>query len=367
MQEKQNKNKKFICKNPFQFIEIRGNGECYPCCMGWTNSYSFGNIFKQSFDEIWNSERAIEFRKSVLDGTYRYCDLKTCLLYGADSNNESNNVNSTVQKYPSTIEIAMEKQCNVRCIMCRDVKIFTSMEEMNKLDSMIEPTFIPLFKNCKMLIINGDGEALASKHSRKLLKRAIEVYPDMKLRLMTNGLICNEKVLTEAGIINNVDSLAVSIHATTKKTYDKIVKDSNFDEVMKNVKWLAKRKNEGKIKRIDLIFVISQINYKEAVDFAKMCKKLNVQMQIFKLCNFWGTKVSENFDKYAVFEKTHPEYNKFVKVINNPIFKEDFVLMPPEFRHLKPVTFSERFANNIFFHTIQTFIQKLKVLFLSIN
>ena len=56
------------------------------------------------------------------------------------------------------------------------------LEEMNKLDSMIETTFIPLLKNCKRIITNGDGEALASKHSRKLLKRAIEVYKTYKRR-----------------------------------------------------------------------------------------------------------------------------------------------------------------------------------------
>ena len=366
MQEKQNKNKKFICKNPFQFIEIRGNGECYPCCIGWTNSYSFGNIFKNSFEEVWNSEKAQNFRKSVLDGTYQYCDLQRCTHYGTKDWEETDDVSTIVQNLPENMLIAMEKQCNVRCIMCRDVQKYTSLEEMNKLDSMIDTTFVPLLKNCKMLAINGDGEALAAKHSRKLLKKAVEVNPNIKILLMTNGLICNEKVLTEAGIINNVDSLAVSIHAATKKTYDKIVKDSNFDEVMKNVKWLAQRKKEGKIKGIGLIFVISQINYKEAVEFAKICKELNVTMTILKLYNF-GTEIGKNFEKLAVFEKYHPEYNNFVKVMNEPILKEKFVEMPPEFRNLKPITFLERLKNNRLLNKIKTFINNLRVLFLSMN
>ena len=63
-----------------------------------------------------------------------------------------------------------------------------------------------------------------------------------------------------------------------------------------------------------------------------MCKKLNARMYIIKLYNF-GTEMCKDFDELAVFEKSHPEYNQFVKVMNNPIFKEDFVLIPPEFRN----------------------------------
>ena len=361
MQEQKKQNKKFICKNPFKYVEIRGDGKCYPCCCGWTYNYSFGNIFEQSFDEIWNSERAINFRKSVLDGTYKFCDLQRCTHYGNNEWNETDYIESNVQNFPEQVAIAMERQCNVRCIMCRDVQKHTSLEEMNKLDSMIEPTFIPLLKNCKRIITNGSGEALTSKHLRKLLKRAIEVYPDIKIRLLSNGLICNEKVLTEAGIINNTDIYTFSIHAASKKTYNKIVKDSNFDKVMENVKWLAKRKKDGKIKDLWLIFVISQINYKEAIAFAKMCKKLNARMIILKLYNF-GTKIGDNFDKLAVFEKSHPEYNHFVKIMNEPILKENFVEMPPEFKHLKPITFFERLKNNIFLCKINSFIHKLIVL-----
>lgn len=361
MQEKQYKDKTFICNHPFTFIEIQKNGECYPCCCGWTNNYSFGNIYKQSFDKVWNSERAKKFRESILDGTYKFCDLQRCTHYGKKFFEVTKEYNNIVEEYPLKVHLGTEDQCNVRCVMCRDVRKYTSLEDTNNLDSMIETKFLPLLKNCENLTTNVLGEALASKHSRKLLKRAIEVYPNIKIRLITNGLICNEKVLNEAGILDNLYSVTVSVHATTKKTYDKIVKDSNFDEVMKNIKWLAKLKEEKKLSYLCLVFVISQINYKEVIDFAKMCKNLNVRMEILKLYNF-GTEMCKNFDKLAVFEKSHPEYNHFVKVMNEPILKEKFVEMPPEFRNLKPITFFERLKNNIFLCKINSFIHKLIVL-----
>ena len=60
------------------------NGDVYPCCPGWlkddTNpaGYDFGNIYKDKWKDIWNGEKAQEFRKSILDGSFKYCNENLC-------------------------------------------------------------------------------------------------------------------------------------------------------------------------------------------------------------------------------------------------------------------------------------------------
>ncbi len=71
-------NKK-ICKHPFYTIQIQNTGEVYCCCCYWTDFYSFGNIFEQSFDEIWNGEKAQQFRRQFIDNNYKYCKLEYCV------------------------------------------------------------------------------------------------------------------------------------------------------------------------------------------------------------------------------------------------------------------------------------------------
>ncbi len=41
------------------------NGNILPCCFDKTRKYVFGNLMQHTFAEIWNSEKAISFRKRV--------------------------------------------------------------------------------------------------------------------------------------------------------------------------------------------------------------------------------------------------------------------------------------------------------------
>ena len=61
-----------ICKHPFNSIQIQNTGEIYCCCCYWTDFYSFGNIFEKSFDEIWNGERAQNFRRQFIEKNAGY-------------------------------------------------------------------------------------------------------------------------------------------------------------------------------------------------------------------------------------------------------------------------------------------------------
>ena len=51
------------------------NGAIRMC--GWTN-YFIGNLIDSGIEELWHGEKAQEFRESMLDGSYRYCDRTKC-------------------------------------------------------------------------------------------------------------------------------------------------------------------------------------------------------------------------------------------------------------------------------------------------
>ena len=55
----------YICGQGFKEVELKENGDITPCCPVWTNFYSFGNVFENSIEEIMNSEKAKNFRKSL--------------------------------------------------------------------------------------------------------------------------------------------------------------------------------------------------------------------------------------------------------------------------------------------------------------
>lgn len=54
------------CLNPWRTSTINWNGEVFPCCMIAFDRFSFGNVFLNSFKDVWNNEKYISARKELL-------------------------------------------------------------------------------------------------------------------------------------------------------------------------------------------------------------------------------------------------------------------------------------------------------------
>lgn len=61
------------CIEPWEFFYVAQNGDVYPCCHLWGNP--FGNVWSQSFEEIWNGEKMKEIRNEIKNKGYA----KLCL------------------------------------------------------------------------------------------------------------------------------------------------------------------------------------------------------------------------------------------------------------------------------------------------
>ena len=56
-----------FCDYLWEEATINVDGSVVPCCRDSHNGYTFGNIFKEPFKNIWNNKRYVEFRKQVLN------------------------------------------------------------------------------------------------------------------------------------------------------------------------------------------------------------------------------------------------------------------------------------------------------------
>ena len=56
-----------FCKSPWMETAINWNGDVFPCsCVHTEEKDRMGNIFEQSFEEIWNGEKYVSARKELL-------------------------------------------------------------------------------------------------------------------------------------------------------------------------------------------------------------------------------------------------------------------------------------------------------------
>ena len=326
---------KAICTFPFDSAQISMQGDVFVCCPPWCRSYSFGNIYEQSFDEIWNGEKAKEFRRQFINGDYKYCDLNLCVK---DCSREI--IPTETAKKPRTFIFCYDATCNVKCIFCRNCH---QKQDLSYFNEHMDEIINNMLENAENVVLSGVGEALFSPHSRKLIKRISEFFPNVKFSLISNGILCDEENLKELGIIDKLLSITVSLHAVKKSTYDKLVINGDFDKVMKNLHFLSSLKTAGRLERFILNFVVNSYNYKEMTEYIKMAEGIGATVGFLELL-----KLETNEDVYKelnVFDKTHPKYNDFVKVLQNPIFRSGACTINDTMLNMRPIGFIQSLKN----------------------
>jgi len=193
---------------------------------------------------------------------------------------------------PITMEIDPSNACNHSCPFCISghihLKKFKGTEFFNR-QMMDKKTLLNLVQDLsntkiKSIAFTGGGEPTMNP----ALKEAI-IYlkknSNIQLGMYSNGTMLEKFNLFET-IVKSLEWIRVSIDDGKKKSYENLrVKNSinNFDVVFFNIKKLIKIKKKLKSKIvIGVGFVVTQDNYKEVIDFAKLFKDIDVDYCQFK-------------------------------------------------------------------------------------
>lgn len=324
-----------ICKHPFNSIQIQNTGEVYCCCCYWTDFYSFGNIFEQSFDEIWNGEKARAFRKQFIEKHYEYCKLNVCDPYRAEPEFKP----ELICEYPKQIEFSYDRRCNVRCIFCRNEKNKEEEEYNRQKEQRIEENFdrifTPVIQKAEFVELNSAGELFASKHSIEIVKKIIKINPNIRFKIISNGILFTKNMIENLGLKDKMTTVTISMHAITEKTYNKLVEHGNFNALIENVKYLAYLKKQGYLENLQLNFVVTSINFKEMKKFCKFAKTMDAKAFFI---NYHRQIDSNELEKQLdISLPDNKNYNKLIKILKDPIFRDENCLVNDYLLRLKPV------------------------------
>jgi len=69
------------CREPMESFYINPVGAVGVCC--FLSTYNIGNIFQNTFEEIWYGKKITELRNAILSGDCKFCK-KTCMIYKMD-------------------------------------------------------------------------------------------------------------------------------------------------------------------------------------------------------------------------------------------------------------------------------------------
>lgn len=335
---------KLYCKNPWNCLELNNDGRCFFCNPCFSNFNSIGNIFEQDIDEIWNGPKAQEYRRDIIEKKYTFCNYDVC------NGNKSEELisNDLIAPYPEYINIGYDYTCAQKCIICRDEIKVLPKEETEKWESKLATHILPITSNVKYMFINCRGEFFDSIHTQKMTAAILNNNPNIKVEFISNGIKCTEENLKKHNLLDKLYKVHISLHAAKRKTYKQIFRNDKFDVVMKNIKFISNLKKSGKINDFEIMFVITDANYKDMPDFVRLAEKLEAKA-VFSACIGGYAEYIKNREDYAVFYQNHHNYNDFVKMLKMPIFNSSHCFLPNYLRELKQVDFSHSTKNKLKF------------------
>lgn len=193
------------------------------------------------------------------------------------------------------LRIAITDYCNLQCFFCSNEGMHLRQKNTTHID----------FNSLKFLIstLSKNGlEGLSLTGGEPILYPKLEEFffflesETLKNKFLhTNGVALNEDIISNG--LKNFTKIAVSIHTTGRKTWQKITggTDSQFKKLQTNLKFLGKIKKGGP--QIEIKHVIIQ-GYNDDLDIIK---------GTLDLCNGYGFKF-----KFLNFEPIKKEHQNLV-------------------------------------------------------
>jgi MoaA/NifB/PqqE/SkfB family radical SAM enzyme len=281
-----------FCSMPWETIEITSwgteleqTGDVYFCCPAWLPLVA-GNAREQSAEKFWNSPVSQEVRKSILDGSFRYCSKVHCNLISVRtlpsceqatlSANAATGFAAAPQpleqlyplemiKGPSKVVLSYDRSCNLACPSCRSDFYSAPKRQQEDMRHFYGEFVKNVTKDARLIYMDGAGETFASKHSREVLKSLNRKdYPALKFRFLTNGQLFDRRAYEEFDLQGRMERVDISIDAARPETYAIIRKGGELTRLLDNTEFLdSLRQQEGERFLLTFRFVISSLNYRE--------------------------------------------------------------------------------------------------------
>ena len=316
------------CYSPFNDVTIDRYGDCYVCvCQAWL-PLPVGNIMDfNSLSEIVQSPKAREIQSSITDGSYRYCDHKTCHLLIDDGmlHETLDGVDDSVTR----IVFAIDPSCNLRCPSCRKELIFLKegesfdqgMRMVEHIANLINNHPLPL-----SFTVSGDGDPFASHIYRKLLSRIqSKETQNINVEIDTNGILAKDHWKYMSGIHNVVKKFKISFDAGSPEVYAITRRGGSWTKLLESTRYIVewKRAHQSSM-TIALNFVVQTANFRDIVKFVQLGEQLGVDLVEFQKVVDWGT-FGKQFAEHAVWQPDHANHAELVEILNEPVLDTDLV------------------------------------------
>lgn len=293
------------CRTMLNHLEIFRDGDTRCCCTTFVRQ-NLDNMMEKSVSGLWNSAKHRIMCLSTENRTYSFCDKTMCPLFVERKEAKGNCLGldrpyRSMTPAPEVLALGHDASCNLACVTCRREVCFAKGEELEKVNKVTDKIKKDYLKDCKFLILAGDGEVFASPAYREIYES-----PDCNpryIRLLSNGMLFTP-VNWERFKKHKTGKimLTVSVDAASKQTYESVRRNGNFDTLKRNMEFAAALRKSGALCYFRMNFVVQRDNYREMIPFVQWGEELGVDEVFFTKILNWGTYTAEEFAQISMME-----------------------------------------------------------------
>jgi wyosine [tRNA(Phe)-imidazoG37] synthetase (radical SAM superfamily) len=338
-----------FCDAPWKHLELGLDDSAYLCCPAWLPT-CVGRPSRTSVEEMWHSEVAVEVRRAILEGSFRYCSKVHCpkiagrslprrssaserypelrsVLTAEESGFEKTPA-AAVPK-PLSLVLSYDRTCNLACPQCRKSFYSAHRSEQEQMDRDYERFILAVAKDATALTLDGSGEVFASRHSRRILGLLTrEQYPNLKFCISSNGQLFDRRAFETFDLKGRLSQVHISIDAARPETYKVVRRGGDFNRLLRNLEFLDEvRLHEGERFYLELRFVVSALNYREIPEFVTLARRFHADCVLFTVIRNWGSFSANEFEQINVASATNPLCKEFVEILNSPELLDPIVDM----------------------------------------
>ncbi|CAN7578241.1 SPASM domain-containing protein [Phenylobacterium sp. LjRoot219] len=336
---------RLFCAQPFERFEVLGGGgergDVYFCCQSWVTR-SIGNMGDKPVAEVWNSKAAQAFRRSILDGDFKYCRADLCPYLQrvdgpvqrlADVSDPDlleviRNKQTVMPFGPKDVICCFDQSCNLSCPTCRDHLIMETAhgDAIVNIQKRLEDEALA---DARLLYITGSGDPFGSPYFRRWLqtmKRA-SMPKLQRIHLHTNGLLWTPRIWGSIPAETRalVKSATISIDAARPETYAENRRGGDFAMLLQRLAFIADLRRNGPLQYLEIHMTVQLNNFEEMPAFVELGRRHACDRVSFHQMLDWGSFSPEEYAARAVHRPEHRRHPAFLAMLQAPALQDPLV------------------------------------------
>jgi molybdenum cofactor biosynthesis enzyme MoaA len=176
-----------------------------------------------------NLEQVTDLRKSYIKGDRSYC--KYCVDYGNRKISLKEAKKRNLNKIGKFLRFSVFNNCNFNCKYCNS---HTKPGEQQADIKYLYDNFDIDYSDSEWLEWIS-GEFFASKYGMEWYSYLLNKWPNLKLKLITNGSLWDRQVLRDLNIYDQVKDIWCTVYGKDDETYKNFTGVACFNKVMTNI------------------------------------------------------------------------------------------------------------------------------------